>query len=321
VTVTSARALDLAAAYRSIRLIRRAEEEVARVYPTDVIKSPIHLSIGQEAVAVGVCQALRPDDVLFATYRSHATYLAKGGDLKRFMAELYGKDDGCARGKGGSMHMIDVAAGVMGTSAVVAATISHAVGAAYAFRQQGRSSLAVAFFGDGATEEGVFFESLNLAQLKRLPVLFVCENNGYAIHTPLAARQARADIGARAAAFGIPARQVAWNDVQAIHAATAELVDELRERRDGPRFLECVTYRWREHVGPGEDWSLGYRSRDEAALWIERDEMLRVGALLDPAGRAAIDAEVERAVADAIAFAEASPFPKGAELYTDSLAE
>src|SRR5947209_2166114 len=159
--------------YRSLYRIRRLEEEIARAYPTDKIKSPVHLSIGQEAVAVGVCAALRPDDVVFGTYRGHATYLAKGGDLRAMVAELYGKVTGCARGKGGSMHLVDVAHGVMGTSAVVATTIPHAVGYAWALKQRRSDAVTVAFLGDGATEEGVFAEALNLASLKQAPVLFV----------------------------------------------------------------------------------------------------------------------------------------------------
>src|SRR5262249_12776491 len=169
--------------YRSLYRIRRIEEEVARVYPTDRIKSPVHLSIGQEAVSVGVCEAFEPRDVVFGTYRGHALYLARGGDLRAMVAELYGKATGCTKGKGGSMHLIDPDCGVMGTSAVVGTTIANAVGYAYAQRYRRTGSIVASFFGDGATEEGVFAESLNFAALKRLPLLFVCENNGYAIHT------------------------------------------------------------------------------------------------------------------------------------------
>src|ERR1700692_3376071 len=158
--------------YRSIYRIRRVEEEIARIYPSDKIKSPVHLSIGQEAVSVGVCEALRPKDVVFGSYRGHALYLAKGGDLKAMIAELFGRIGGCSRGKGGSMHLIDSEAGVMGTSAVVGTTIPNAVGSAYALRSRRKDAVVASFFGDGATEEGVFSESLNFAVLKRLPVLF-----------------------------------------------------------------------------------------------------------------------------------------------------
>src|SRR5438445_5328339 len=167
--------------YRSLYRIRRLEEEVARVYATDKIKSPVHLSIGQEAVSVGVCEALRPPDVVFGTYRGHALYLAKGGDMNAMVAELYGKATGCTKGKGGSMHLIDPERGVMGASAVVGTTIANAAGFAYAQKYRRRQGIVVSFFGDGATEEGVYSESLNFAALKKLPILFVCENNQYAI--------------------------------------------------------------------------------------------------------------------------------------------
>ena len=170
--------------YRSLYRIRRVEEEIAKIYPTDKIKSPVHLSIGQEGVAVGVCQALRPDDVVFGTYRGHALYLAKGGDLNQMIAELYGKITGCCKGKGGSMHLADVKHGFMGTSAVVGSTIPNAVGYAYGLKYQRQDRLVASFFGDGAVEEGVFHETLNFAALKRVPIIFICENNQYAIHSP-----------------------------------------------------------------------------------------------------------------------------------------
>ncbi|MCY3023430.1 MAG: thiamine pyrophosphate-dependent dehydrogenase E1 component subunit alpha, partial [Planctomycetota bacterium] len=174
---------------RALCRIRRVEEEIARVYPSDKIKSPVHLSIGQEAVSVGVCEVLQPGDVVFGSYRGHALYLAKGGDLKAMLAELYGKQTGCCRGKGGSMHLADVRHGVMGTSAVVGTTIPSAAGYAYAVKLRAQPLVVVSFFGDGATEEGVFWETLNFAALKRLPLLLVCENNRYAIHTHQLRRQ------------------------------------------------------------------------------------------------------------------------------------
>src|SRR5437588_4173959 len=199
--------------YRSLYRIRRVEEEIARVYPTDRIKSPVHLSIGQEAVSVGVCEALRPCDVVFGTYRGHALYLARGGDLRQMIAELYGRATGCTKGKGGSMHLIAPESGVMGTSAVVGTTIANAVGHAYALRYRREESVVASFFGDGATEEGVFAESLNFAVLKRLPVLFVCENNQYAIHTHQGRRQGNPNICERAHAHGMPAERIDGDDL------------------------------------------------------------------------------------------------------------
>jgi len=180
---------DLQRIYKSLRLIRRAEEEVARIYPSDKIKSPVHLSIGQESVAVGVCDVLEAKDAVSGTYRGHATYLAKGGSLKGMMAELYGKDTGCARGKGGSMHLIEAEANVLGSSAVVGTTIPIAMGWALAAQKRKTGAVIAAFLGDGATEEGAFYESLNFASLHKLPIIFVCENNGYAIHTPISKRR------------------------------------------------------------------------------------------------------------------------------------
>jgi TPP-dependent pyruvate/acetoin dehydrogenase alpha subunit len=307
---------DLERIYRSLLRIRRVEEEIARVYPSDVIKSPVHLSIGQEAVSVGLCEALRPEDAAFGTYRSHALYLAKGGDLRAMIAELYGKQTGCAKGKGGSMHLVDVAAGVFGASAVVGTTIPHAVGYAYAVRLRREPRVVAAVFGDGALDEGVFYESLNFAALKQLPVLFLCENNGYAIHTHQRLRQRRPDACARAEALGIPAERVEDGDVLRI-AERARAAAEALRAGAGPRFLECLTYRWKEHVGPGEDWGLGYRDRAEAEPWIRSDQVPRLAGMLAPAAEARIRDEVEAEVADAFRFAEASPFPGPEELQRD----
>ena len=312
--VKQADAALLTRLYRSLYRIRRVEEEIARVYPTDKIKSPVHLSIGQEGVAVGVCEALEPHDVVFGSYRGHAMYLAKGGELNRMIAELYGKVDGCARGKGGSMHLVDVARGVMGTSAVVATTIPNAVGYAYALKLRRERRVVVSFFGDGATEEGVFHESLNFAALKELPILFVCENNRYAIHTHQNQRQASDDICGRVKGHGVPAHRIERNDVLALHQTTRKVVDETRNG-GGPAFIECMTYRWLEHVGPGEDFALGFRERAEAETWKQGDPVKTVGTSLDAAKRAQIEKEVEREIAAAFDFAESSPFPGAQELH------
>ena len=307
--------LELAARlYRSLRRIRRVEEVIVRAYPSDKIKSPVHLSIGQEAVAVGVCEALAPADVVFGSYRGHAMYLAKGGDLCRMIAELYGKVDGCARGKGGSMHLVDVARGVMGTSAVVATTIPNAVGFAYALKHRREKRVVVSFHGDGATEEGVFAESLNFAALKRLPVLFVCENNRYAIHTHQSKRQATADICARVRAHGIEAEMIEDGDVFRIFRAAGAAAAAVRAGA-GPRFIECMTSRWVEHVGPGDDFALGFRNRDEVDPWIQSDQVTRLGGMLPEKQRETIDREVESEIESAFEFAEKSPFPGAEELY------
>ncbi len=312
---------DLARVYRSLFRIRRVEEEIARVYPTDVIKSPVHLSIGQESVAVGVCQALRREDAVFGSYRSHALYLAKGGDLRAMIAELYGKATGCAGGKGGSMHMIDVAAGVFGTSAVVGTTIPHAVGYAVAVKLRREPRVVLSMFGDGAVDEGVFYESLNFAALKQLPVLFVCENNGYAIHTHQRLRQRVPDVCARVTALGIPAERIDDGNVLRIAERASAAADAMRGGDSGPSFLECMTYRWKEHVGPGEDWNLGYRERAEADRWIRDDQVVGLAAAIDQTVRKQIEDEVEAEIADAFAFAESSPFPDPAALHTQVFRE
>jgi TPP-dependent pyruvate/acetoin dehydrogenase alpha subunit len=302
--------------YRSIYRIRKVEEKIAEIYPTDKIQSPVHLSIGQEAISVAVCEALQPGDIAFGSYRCHALYLAKGGDLNRMIAELYGKATGCAKGKGGSMHLIDVAAGVMGASAVVGTTIPQAVGYALAIKMRGQSAVVASFFGEGAIEEGAFHESLNFAALKKVPLVFICENNGLAIHARLKARQAVC-IEELVKAYGIPYVKIDSMDVFEINQRVATAVAEMRAGRSGPCFFECACFRWREHVGPGEDFQAGYRSRAEAEPWFANDQVARLGAMLSSAVRGRIEQEVEREIQTAFEFAESSPFPQDAELFTD----
>ena len=313
--------VDVGRFFRAVYRIRRVEEEIALVYPTDKIKSPVHLSIGQEAISVGVCEALRPDDVVFGTYRGHATYLAKGGDLRKMIAELYGKATGCARGKGGSMHLVDAAAGMMGASAVVGTTSPHAVGYAWVEKQKGSGRLVASFFGDGAVDEGVWHESLNFAALKSVPVIFICENNGYSIHSRQLDRQLTANLAERAAAYGILAESLDGSDTLLVYEKVKAAADGLRAGEPGPRFFECSTYRWREHVGPNEDYQAGYRDRAELARWNERDDVKRLGDRLAGTERQRIIDEVEAEILDAFAFAESSPFPDDAELWTDMYAE
>ena len=307
--------------YRSLYRIRRTEETIADAYPSDKIKSPVHLSIGQEAIAVGFCEALQPEDTVFGTYRGHAMYMAKGGNLETMMAELYGKSTGCAKGKGGSMHLVDVEHGIMCSSAVVGTTIPVAAGYAYAQKCLGRKTVVVSFLGDGATEEGVFAETMNFAALKKLPIIFVCENNLYAIHTHLRARQAQTDICTRVEAHGVHAEKFVDDDVLAIYQRAREAVDALRTGETGPLFFECMTYRWKEHVGPGEDYDLGYRTLDEARPWMERDQMKRLAAMIPETDRKKIEGAVEAEIRDAVDFAEKSPFPESGELLRDVFEE
>ncbi len=289
------------------------------MYPSDCIKSPVHLSIGQEAVSVGVCEALGRDDTVFGTYRGHALYLARGGSLREMVAELFGKATGCTRGKGGSMHLISIEARMMGASAVVGTTIPNAAGYAYALQIRGKRDLVACFFGDGATEEGVFAETLNFASLKGLPLLFVCENNQYAIHTHQSKRQGLPDICGRVRAHGIPAERIEHNDVLYLYERVKNIAPHVRAGH--PYFIEVMTYRWREHVGPHDDIHLGYRTEDEVNPWIETDQITRLGELIQDGRRRQIEEEVEGEVCDAFTFAEQSPIPLAHELFNDVFKE
>ena len=306
--------------YRLLRLTRRTEEEIARLYPTDKIKSPIHLSIGQEFVSVGVISALDDADVVSATYRGHATYIAKEGDLRKMMAELYGKAGGCAGGKAGSMHLVDMNRNILGTSAVVATTIPVAVGYALALKKEARGRIVVSFFGDGATEEGAFTECLNFASLHDLPVLFVCENNGYAIHSPIEDRWASQALCERVETYGIPTHRITDGDVFALRSVTEDAAKSIRAG-SGPVFIECLTYRWSEHVGPGDDFDDGYRDRAEMEPWLANDQVSVVGDMLDAERRHFIDAAIERQIDEAVTFAENSPWPDPQELYSHVFAD
>lgn len=300
--------------YRSLKFIRRVEEETARVYPSDKIKSPVHLAIGQEAISVAVCDALEDADVVGGTYRSHAVYLAKGGDLDAMMAEMYGKATGCAGGKGGSMHLVGMDKNILGSSAVVGTNIPITAGFAFALKARAEGNVAVSFFGDGATEEGCFTETLNFAALHKLPILFVCENNFYAIHEPIHKRQATDKLVERAESYGIESVKIENLDIFRIREVAGDMIERMR-KGEGPFFLECHAYRWREHVGPNPDFDQGYRPEDEAAAWIENDQVTRLGAMIDVTDRAAIDDDIEARIAKAIDFAETSPTPKPEALY------
>ena len=307
--------------YRALYRIRRAEVEIARVYTTNIIKSPIYLSIGQEAVPVGVCEALQPSDIVFGTYRNHALYLAKGGNLRKMLLELYGKASGYAKGKGESMHLIDTAAGVISTSTVVGTTIPLAVGYAYALKLSGKTSIVTSFFAEGAVEEGVFHASLNFAALKNVPILFICENDGYALHSHQTKRQPIDNICERVRVYGMPAERIEDSDVFKIYERVKQASSEIRNGNQVPRFFECTTYRWREHVGPNEDFDAGYRPIRDVQPGFEIDPLKTIGARLDPGRRGQIELDVEGEIYEAFAFAEDSPFPDAGELYTDVFTE
>ena len=260
--------------FRQALRIRLVEEKIIELYPSDKIQSPVHLSIGQEAVAVGVCEALRRQDLVFITYRGHAFYLAKGGDLGRMMAELYGRSGGMSKGKAGSMHLAAPEVGVMGASAVVASTIPLAVGAGLAARIKGEDRLSVVCYGDGATEQGCYHESLNFAALHQLPVLFLCENNGLAVHAGRAERQSF-QILDHARTYGLETVRIdrGWDFVE-IGNVTREVVTAMRA--DGkPRVMEVITCRYKEHVGPCDDFHAGYRAQAEVEAWKGAGSVMR----------------------------------------------
>jgi pyruvate dehydrogenase E1 component alpha subunit len=305
---------QLEQAYVAMLRIRRVEERIADHYAQQQMRCPVHLCIGQEATAVGTCAALGSEDLVLSGHRSHGHYLARGGDLPALWAELHGKSNGCCRGRGGSMHLVDLQAGFLASTPIVAGSIPVAVGAAWGTRLQDKPGISVAFFGEGATEEGVFFESLNFAALHHLPVLFVCENNLYSVYTPLEARQpAQRDLCAIVAAHGIDAVRGDGNDVEMVHELSTRAVQRIRQGA-GPCFVELSTYRWREHCGPNFDNDLGYRDPGEAAQWSEQCPLRRAQRRLSEIDRwtpkqqqaweTAIDTELDQA----IAATEASPF-------------
>jgi len=248
--------------FYSMLRIRRVEEALADRYAEQEMRCPMHLCIGQEAIAVGVCAALSNDDVIFSNHRAHGHYLAKGGDMNAMVAELYGRLTGCCGGRGGSMHLIDLDAGFMGATPIVGGTIPLAVGSAWAAALTGRNHVSVVFFGDGCFEEGVVHESLNFAALHKLPMVFVCENNGFSVYTRLAERQPDRPIYRLAEAHGITAYIGDGNDVEDVLSIAKTAVDSARQGK-GPQFIELKTYRWREHCGPDFDDGLNYRSAPE----------------------------------------------------------
>lgn len=311
--------------YKRMSLIRRFELRLAEIYHTDAIKSPVHLSVGQESIAVGICDPLEKDDIVSNTYRCHATYIAKGGDLNEMMAELYGKSTGCAGGKAGSMHLIDMKNGVLGASAVVGTTIPVATGYALAMQMQARTTghqrVAVSVFGDGGTEEGCFYESINFAALHKLPIIYVCENNRLAIHTPLEKRWATEKLCERVATYGIETHKIDDADVFTVRETIAKAVNQIKKQGHGPVFIECATYRWLEHVGPRDDHVDNYRDLNEYQSWQQNDQIARLASMLDDATRKRLDDEITAEIKTAEDFAEKSPYPAAKELYTHVYAD
>ncbi len=306
-TDTIDRAVEI---YRSLLLIRRFEERVVDLVNSNEIPGVTHEYVGQEAVAVGVCQVLRPDDVITSTHRGHGHLIAKGGDVRRMMAELLAKETGLNRARGGSMHIADLSLGIYGANGIVGGGVPFAAGAAWAAKRDGADRVAVAFFGDGGINQGVVHETMNLAAIWGLPVVFVCENNRYAVTFP--AEQASAlPLDERASSYGFESRQVDGMDVQSVFDAASAAIDKAR-RGGGPTFLDCQTYRFFGHHTAERVMKLGYRTDDEIARWQARDPLIawpKQNGLTDDQLEQ-VSLEVDALLDDAVAFARESPEPK-----------
>ena len=307
------------AMFRSMLRIRMVEEEIAVRYRNETMRCPVHLSIGQEAVSVGVSQALRVPDQIVSTHRCHAHYLAKGGNLVAMLSELMGKETGCCGGRGGSMHLFDASAGVLLSLPIVAASIPVGVGAAFAMKQQGTDDVAVIYLGDASLEEGVYHESANFAAVHRLPAIFVCENNLYSVYTPLRDRQPDRALAELGRAHGLHAVTVDGNDAEAVFQVAQAAVERARAKA-GPTFVQADTYRWREHCGPDFDNHLGYRSEAEFRQWEARDplELLRRKLLasgrINSSDETELKGEIVAEISAAFAAAEGAPFPAPASI-------
>ena len=310
----------LVALYRSMLRIRRIEEEIERRYHEDQMKTPIHLVIGQEATAVGCVSALRETDLVYSGHRTHGAYLAKGGDLKAMLCEMHCRVNGCVGSRGGSMHLIDKRVGMAGTSAIVGGAVPIATGAALAAQIKGEDRVVVVFLGDATTEEGVTAETLNFAALKKVPVVFFCENNFYSVQSPLATRQPNRDIRKWAAAHEVAAVHVDGMNVLAVHDAVSTAV-ALARAGGGPTFIEASVYRFRAHGGAGDDSASGYRAEAERQTWelacpiATFGEYLTQAGLLDVQAIEAMEREFTTEIGEAFAFALASPNPTEDDLY------
>ncbi len=306
--------------FRDMLRIRIIEEEIEKRYHEDQMKTPIHLVIGQEAASVGCCAALRREDLVYSSHRTHGNYLAKGGNLRAMLCEMFCRINGCAGSRGGSMHLIDKSVGMAGTSAVVGGAVPIAVGAALAAQMQKLDRVAVVFIGDATTEEGVASESLNFAALKKLPVIFFCENNFYSVQSPLSARQPEREIYKWAAGYAIPSVLVDGMNVLEVFEAAREAVERARSG-GGPTFIEARCYRFRAHGGAGDDSRTGYRDVAEAEAWQRfcpikmYFDFLSDEGLIDRQRADQMRDEIIAEVLEAFDYAAASPNPVEADLY------
>jgi TPP-dependent pyruvate/acetoin dehydrogenase alpha subunit len=312
--------------HRDMLLVRKAEEGIAQRYSQGKMRCPTHLSIGQEAAAVAVGSALENADLAVSTHRAHAHYLAKGGSLPAMLAEIYGKVTGCCRGRGGSMHLTDTSVGFVGSTAIVGNSLPIGTGLALSLQLKGSRQLSAIFFGDGCVEEGAFYESANFAIVRKLPALFVCENNFYSVYSPLSVRQPEGRvIHEMVRGLGMKTSLVDGNDIESAYAAALEAAHHVRSGK-GPFFLELTTYRWREHCGPNFDNDIGYRTEKEFQEWRSRDpiavheRMLLGRGDLSQSSLEALHKQIDAEVAAAFEFAESSPFPDQVEAFSDEYA-
>ncbi len=303
--------------YSAMFRIRLVEESLVEPIMKGDIRCPVHLYSGEEAVAVGVSAHFKPGDSIFGTHRSHGHYLANGGSLKAMIAEIYGKSTGCSKGRGGSMHLCDPANGFWGAAPIVAGTISLALGAALGNDIRKNDNIAVCFFGDGATGEGVLYESLNFAALKKLPILFVCENNLYSTHLPIRECRPNDEIYRIAEPFDIDSVRIDGNDVLTVYESAGKLIEKCREGK-GPGFLECMTYRLRGHVGPDDNIQgthTDIRSEEEVEEWRKKDPIKKMkhylldNNLMNKSVLEEIEAQIEMEIAEAFGFIQDSPYP------------
>ena len=310
-----------------MKRIRFVEEEIARRYPEGKMRCPTHLSVGQEAVAAAVGLALEHKDMAVSGHRAHAHYLGKGGDLSAMIAEIYGKATGCSRGKGGSMHLIDESVGFMGSTAIVGGTVPVGVGLAYGMKLRKSDQVSCVFHGDAVVETGAFFESVNFAVLKKLPVLFVCENNLYSVYSPLNVRQPKGrSISAMASGLGLPAMTGDGNDPVEVYDVVCEAAAAIRGG-GGPRLVEFSTYRWLEHCGPSYDNHIGYRSEAEFLEWRAKEPIARLenvmlkNLTITSEELHLMNDNISLEVEEAFTFAESSPMPSADRAYTGLYSE
>jgi len=308
--------------YQMMR-IRAVEEDISGRYSEQSMRCPTHLSVGQEAVASAAGLALNKNDYAVSTHRGHAHYLGKGGDLRAMLSEIYGKKTGCSRGRGGSMHLVDTSVGFMGTTAIVGNTIPIGVGLGLSCKLDKSKQISCIFIGDGAVEEGVFYESVNFAAVKKIPVLFICENNLYSVYSPLHVRQpVGRSIHKMVEAIGVSSNCGNGNDALESYSLISNSINSIKKGL-GPQFLELYTYRWREHCGPNYDNDLSYRSEDEFLKWKDNDPIMTL--YYDLIDRGIINSQdyenmkvkIGDEIRKAFKFAEDSPFPDSSEAYID----